>query len=57
MIRAERFAGALFATIGDPRIAALPPIGTVDQFADSTDLVSHAGRRAAYLNFPPDLGE
>lgn len=52
-----RFADALFRTIGDPWIAALPPVGAVDQFADSTDLVSHTGRRAGYLNLPPDLGE
>ncbi|HEV2343482.1 MAG TPA: DUF4037 domain-containing protein [Actinocrinis sp.] len=49
VIRGERFAAALFRTIGDARIAELPPVGAVDQFADSTDLLSYPNRRAEYL--------
>jgi hypothetical protein len=43
------FADALIARIADPavrRIADRPPIGGVDQFSDSTDLLSHAEWRA-----------
>jgi Domain of unknown function (DUF4037) len=54
VIGADRFAAALFGTIGDPWIASLPPVGTIDQFADSTDLLSHTGRRSTYLNDPSE---
>ena len=48
VLRADRLAAALLAGITDPRIAALPPIGAIDQFADGTDLLGDAGRcRAA----------
>ncbi len=43
------FAGALFAQVADERvrrIAARHPIGGIDIFSDSTDLVSHAAWRA-----------
>lgn len=36
VIDAGRFAAALLARVGDPDVAALPPVGAVDQFADST---------------------
>ena len=39
VIDAGRFAAALRARISDPVIAALPPIGGVDQFVDSTDVL------------------
>ena len=52
VIRGERFAAALFETISDPWLAALPPVGAIDQFVDSTDLLSYTGRRASYLNDP-----
>lgn len=37
VIRGERFAEALRHSIGDPRLAARPLVGAVDQFVDSTD--------------------
>ena len=43
VIGGEKFAGALRARIGDPqvlRIAGKSPIGSIDQFSDSTDLLS-----------------
>jgi hypothetical protein len=40
VLHAERFAGALTTCITDPAIRALPTIGTVDQFIDSTDVLS-----------------
>lgn len=36
VIDADRFARALLARIGDPELVALPPVGAVDQYADST---------------------
>lgn len=39
VLHAERFAAALIARIGDPALRALPRIGTVDQFVDSTDML------------------
>jgi hypothetical protein len=33
------------------RIAERPPIGSVDQLSDSTDLVAHAGWRATLRRF------
>ncbi len=42
------FAEALFAEISDPavrRIASQPPIGSIDQFSDSTDLLSNGSWR------------
>ena len=36
VIDAGRFAAALLARIEDPAIAALPPVGAIDQFSDST---------------------
>ncbi len=36
VIGAGRFAAALLARVGDPEVAALPPVGAVDQYADST---------------------
>jgi hypothetical protein len=50
VIYAERFAGALLACIIDPdvkRLAAQPLIGGVDQFSDSTDLLSDPRWRPA----------
>jgi hypothetical protein len=47
VIGAGRFADALREHIGDPRIAALPPFGCVDQYVDSTAATGdHARRRA-----------
>ncbi|WP_055618189.1 DUF4037 domain-containing protein [Streptomyces phaeochromogenes] len=40
VLYAERFTEALVARITDPAIDSLPTIGTVDQFIDSTDVLS-----------------
>lgn len=45
VIDAGRFAAALLSRIEDPHLVALPPVGAVDQYADSTAVVSR-----------PDLG-
>ena len=42
VIRADRFADALLATVEDPELKALPPTGSVDQWADSTDFLMRA---------------
>jgi hypothetical protein len=34
---ADRFADACFATLEDPWLRSLPPVGSVDQYLDSTD--------------------
>ncbi|MET8682814.1 DUF4037 domain-containing protein [Streptomyces sp. NPDC004732] len=41
VLHAERFTAALRNRITDPDISSLPPIGTADQFVDSTDVLSH----------------
>ncbi len=43
----ERFAEALRASITDPRLRRLPPIGAVDHFIDSTDAINEYQLRAA----------
>jgi hypothetical protein len=44
----EAVPGALLAGITDPDVARLPPlVGAIEQWADSTDVLSSAGRRAA----------
>ncbi|MFG2347021.1 DUF4037 domain-containing protein [Streptomyces phaeochromogenes] len=40
VLHAERFTEALVARITDPTIGSLPTIGAVDQFIDSTDVLS-----------------
>ncbi|GAA2044701.1 DUF4037 domain-containing protein [Catenulispora yoronensis] len=51
VIGADRFARALFESVSDPGIRALPPTGAVDQFADSTDFLGRAEvTRGAYLS-------
>ncbi|HZE30082.1 MAG TPA: DUF4037 domain-containing protein [Actinoallomurus sp.] len=44
VLHAERFTEALLGTITDPAVRALPVTGTVDQYADSTDVVAHRTR-------------
>lgn len=39
VLHAERFAQALVSTLTDPRLRALPLVGAVDQWADSTDFL------------------
>jgi hypothetical protein len=50
VLGAARFAAALREAITDERIRALPPIGAIDQFADSTDAIGNERlRRAAII--------
>ncbi|MFF5842989.1 DUF4037 domain-containing protein [Streptomyces massasporeus] len=44
VLHAERFTAALTARITDQAVRALPLTGTVDQFVDSTDVLSHPGQ-------------
>jgi hypothetical protein len=44
VIRAERFAAALQEAVTDPWLRARRLVGSVDQFADSTDVLSHGTR-------------
>lgn len=47
VLHAERFVETIQATITDPAVRALPPsIGSIDQFSDSTDVLTHPERRA-----------
>jgi hypothetical protein len=39
VIGADRFADALVQAIQDPSVRALPPVGSIDQLADSTDVL------------------
>ena len=41
VIGADRFVAALRAKVRDPLLAGLGPIGAIDQFADSTDVLSN----------------
>lgn len=43
----ERYAAALRDAITDPAVRALPPTGAVDQWVDSTDVLSHTTRARA----------
>ncbi len=47
VLGAERFAHALTAGITDPDLRDRPLTGAVDQFADSTDVLTHRGRSRA----------
>ena len=40
VIHAERFAQALFGTLADPVLRRLPPIGSIDQWVDCTDILN-----------------
>jgi hypothetical protein len=37
VVHAERFTAALLSAVDDPEVRALPPVGGIDQFVDSTD--------------------
>ncbi len=54
VLDATRFADALTATISDPFLRKLPPVGAIDQYVDSTDLTdhNHAERRNRYIAGP-----
>ncbi|GAA1004121.1 hypothetical protein Aple_086280 [Acrocarpospora pleiomorpha] len=44
VIGGMRFAEALMGAVSDPRVRELPLVGTVDQFADSTDALTRSDR-------------
>jgi hypothetical protein len=44
VLDAGRFTTALLDSITDPAVRALPPVGAVDQYVDSTDVLSHTAR-------------
>jgi hypothetical protein len=54
VVDAYRFTDALVATIRDPAIRALPPVGAIDQYVDNTDLTdrSYADVRRRYIAGP-----
>ncbi len=54
ILGAHRFTEALRATIGDPIIRELPPVGAIDQYVDSTELTDwgNADRRRQYIAGP-----
>jgi hypothetical protein len=47
VLDAGRFAAALTAAITDPALRGLPPVGAVDQYLDSTDVLCHPARTRA----------
>jgi hypothetical protein len=51
VLHAERFAAACFALVDDPVLRRLPPIGAVDQFLDSTDVLSSPTRSHRFRSF------
>ncbi|MEU4776063.1 DUF4037 domain-containing protein [Micromonospora sp. NPDC023644] len=57
VLDAGRVAAALRAAIADPALRERPPLGAVDQYVDSVDLLTHAHRArriAAALPVPAD---
>ena len=58
VLGADRFAEALLATITDPALRRLPPVGAIDQYVDSTDLIdrNYVARRTRYINGPAGAG-
>ncbi|MFE2295545.1 hypothetical protein [Streptomyces sp. NPDC059452] len=44
--------GFFMATIEDPGVRSLPPVGAIDQFVDSTDVTSSADRRRRCVTGP-----
>ncbi|MEU5949172.1 DUF4037 domain-containing protein [Micromonospora sp. NPDC047465] len=58
VLDAGRVAAALHAAVTDPALRARPPVGAVDQFVDSVDLLTHADRArrlAGALPVVPDV--
>ena len=54
VVGADRFHDALLATIGDSVVRELPPVGAIDQYVDSTDLIdrNYVDRRSRYIAGP-----
>ncbi|MET4923899.1 DUF4037 domain-containing protein [Streptomyces sp. PSRA5] len=53
VLRADRFARALAATVTEPELRGLPLTGGVDQWADSTDFLGLNGPRRAAIDALP----
>ncbi|MFC1435049.1 DUF4037 domain-containing protein [Streptacidiphilus sp. N1-3] len=49
VVDAGRFTAALASAVTDPEVAALPRLGAVDQFVDSTDALGDTGRCRALV--------
>jgi hypothetical protein len=56
VIDAGRFAAALRAAVTDPAVAALPPVGGVDQYVDSADVLGSPALRRAVTAAVLDAG-
>jgi hypothetical protein len=56
VLHADRFADVLAATVTDPLLTALPQVGSVDQWIDSTDVLSEAGRMSSLRTLYEHLG-
>lgn len=53
VLMADRFADACFAALEDPWLRSLPPVGSVDQYLDSTDaLYPERARRTSPILAP-----
>jgi len=51
VIGATRFVEACVAKVDDPFLRSLPLVGGIDQLADSTDMATREGARAARAFF------
>ena len=54
VLDAYRFTDALMDTISDPQLRALPLVGAIDQYVDSSDLMDREAAlvRRRYINGP-----
>lgn len=55
VLLAERYAAACLATVTDPALRALPLIGSIDQFVDSTDVLAAPAVYRRLLSAWPQL--
>ncbi len=51
VLMSDRFADACVTELTDPALSRLPLVGSVDQFADSTDIASSSGQVARLRSF------
>lgn len=56
VIDAGRFAQACVKAIDDPALRAVPLVGAIDQWVDSTDVLSNAGRARRLVDWYGTLG-
>jgi hypothetical protein len=56
VLASSRFVDACLERVRDPWLRSLPPLGAVDQFVDSTDVLAYAARarRTRALLVPDD---